>query len=78
MKPHLVQIRGSERWAYQQQTTINSKIGNSLNPNIAIIPKTTHSLERTYYNGDRLNPLYIRRHLSRLRDAWLAFGDNTD
>ena len=75
MKPEIVQIKGIDRWTYEQQTTI-AKSGekNPINPGLAIVPNTAHNLERSFYNHDRLGEVHIRKHLTRLRQAYQKWG----
>lgn len=74
MKPDVVQIRGIDRWTYEQQTTLAEEgEANPINPGLAIVPNTAHSLERSFYNHDRMNELYIRNNLQRLREAYLRW-----
>ncbi len=74
MKPHPVQIKGSSEWSYAQETKIVAP-GNSndVNTSIGLDPQMGYNLERIYYNRDRLSEEYIRRHLPRLRDAYLTY-----
>lgn len=76
MKPGHVQLKGIDRWTYEQQTTI-AKSGerNPLNPGLAVVPNTAHSLERSFYNHDRLSEIYIRKHLARMRRAFEKWGE---
>jgi hypothetical protein len=83
MKPFAkLQLRGSEEWAYAQETTLKNNNVNSrrgeLNylPNYALAtsPKPSVFLTRSYYNRDRLSESYIKSHLERLRDAWKRYG----
>lgn len=41
---------------------------------LAVVPQNSTSLERSYYNRDRLHGAYIISHLGRMRDAWQRFG----
>jgi len=76
MKPRFIQVRGTDRWTYEQQTTIAEEgDANPINTNIAIVPNTSHSLERSYYDHDRLHESYIRHHLWRLREAYLKWSE---
>ena len=44
---------------------MNTSIGND--------PQPAYNLERVFYNGDRLSEDYIRKHLLRLRDAYMTY-----
>jgi hypothetical protein len=74
-----MQLRGTDEWAYAQETTIAS--GNSDNANylppapLAVPPTFTGSLYDQYLNRDRLNESYIKAHLERLRDAWIRYRE---
>ena len=69
MYPRRLQVRGLQRWSHGVQTTIRDA-GNTINTRIAVVPETIHTLERIYFNDDRLNELYIVQNLPRLRDAY--------
>lgn len=75
MKPGLVQVKGNERWYMGLETTI-AKQGqaNYLNPDLAIAPSFTRSINRNYINYGRLSPSYIRNHILRLREAYARWG----
>jgi hypothetical protein len=75
LKPSLLQVRGADRWSYGLSTTLGREGGNPLAFGVAEIPQTAHNLERTYYNTDRLSEGYIREHVSRLREAYLLWGN---
>ena len=44
-----------------------------MNTSISLDPQMGYNLERVYFNRDRLTEEYIRRHLSRLRDAYITY-----
>jgi hypothetical protein len=70
MKPYIVQVRGNDGWSYAQETEITSKgKPNLVGRAVGINPQPPFSLERIFYNRDRLTEAYIRKHLLRLRDA---------
>lgn len=74
MKPSLLQVKGSDEWSYAQETKIvSSGSSNSVDTSIGLNPQPPYNLERVFYNRDRLNELYIRRHLLRLRDAYITY-----
>jgi hypothetical protein len=74
MKPLLVQVKGSEEWAYAQETKIvASGNANYVNTSIGVTPRIAYNHERVFYNRDRLSEDYIRKHLLRLRDAYLTY-----
>ncbi len=76
MKPVHFQVRGSDRWSYEHQTTIADEgERNPINTDIAVIPRTTHELETVYSNDDRLGARYIRKHVERMREAYRRWGD---
>jgi len=71
-----IQVRGSDEWSYAQETTLaigDQKTNDVLTQALAINPQPTPALYRSYYNRDRLNAGYIKRHLDRLREAWLRY-----
>ncbi len=75
MKPRIAQVTGASRWAYEHQITVaDSGEKNPINTNIAVVPNTGYGLDRIYFNGDRLNEAYIRRHTERLRQSYLKWG----
>ena len=56
---------------YGMETVVRNPDGrNPLLPNEATIPDTTVTLERTFYNNDRLNEDYLKTNLTRLREAY--------
>lgn len=74
MKPHVVQVKGSNEWSYAQETKIVAPgNANDVNTSIGLDPQMAYNLERVYYNRDRLTEEYVRRHLPRLRDAYLTY-----
>jgi hypothetical protein len=71
-----LQVRGTDEWAYAQETTlaIGGQKTNDVNrPSLAINPQPTPALYRSYYNRDRLSAAYVEQHLDRLREAWLQY-----
>jgi hypothetical protein len=73
-----MQVRGTDEWAYSQETVIamgTQKHNNLLTFPLAATPLPTASLYDQYLNRDRLNESYVMSHLSRLREAWLAFHE---
>ncbi|SNB45134.1 YjbH domain-containing protein [Geobacter sp. DSM 9736] len=76
MKPRLVQVRGTENFSYEQETEIAGEGSlNFLGTPIGIRPETAFNLERVFYNKDRLSESYIRKHLLRLREAYVTFTE---
>ena len=74
MAPGWLQLRGTEAFNYGMSSVIRSPSGaNYLTPNAALIPDTTYNLQRSFFNGDRLNGLYLKGHLARLREAYQLF-----
>jgi Exopolysaccharide biosynthesis protein YbjH len=74
MKPYPLQVRGTEEWSYSQETRIaTGNSFNSLYDPLAINPQPSFSLDRVFYNRDRLNEPYIRKNLLRLRDAYIEY-----
>lgn len=74
MKPRIVQLKGSDEWNYAQETKIVSPgEANYLDTSIGVNPQPRYNLERIFYNRDRLTEDYIRKHLLRLRDAYLTY-----
>ncbi|GFO56429.1 hypothetical protein GMSM_34360 [Geomonas sp. Red276] len=74
MKPGLVQLRGTDDWTYSQETSIAKK--NSLNwlgTPIGARLEPPFSTENLFFNRDRLSEPYIRKHLLRLRDAYVRY-----
>jgi hypothetical protein len=72
-----VVVGGSDEWGYIQETTLaigGQKSNDVLSVPLATQPLTSPALGRSYYNRDRLQADYLRRHLDRLREAWLRFG----
>jgi hypothetical protein len=75
MKPYPLQLKGSDEWSYFQETRL-VKAGekNFVATSIGIEPRLAYNLERVFFNRDRLSEPYIRKHLLRLRDAYLTYG----
>lgn len=70
-------VRGTDEWAYAQETTLaigGQKSNNVLTTPLAINPQPPTALYRAYYNRGRLSSAYIKSHLERLREAWLKYG----
>jgi hypothetical protein len=71
MKPYPLQVRGSDDWSIGQETAIAKRnfittpIGSRLEP--------PFNVDTTFNNRDRLSEPYIRKHLLRLRDAYLRY-----
>lgn len=71
-----VTVGGTDEWQYAEESTITtaSRPGNYIVPYaVAAVPQNATSLERSYYNRDRLTQAYTISHLERLRDAWNRF-----
>lgn len=74
MKPYPVQVRGNDEWSYAQEVKIVAPgSANSLDTSIGVNPQPAYNLEHIFYNRDRLSERYIRKHLLRLRDAYLMY-----
>ncbi|CAK0774768.1 Exopolysaccharide biosynthesis protein YbjH [Gammaproteobacteria bacterium] len=75
MKPGLVQVRGSEEWSYYQETKIVSRGGggNFVSTSIGNDLSVPNNLDRVFFNRNRLSEPYIRKHLLRLRDAYMTY-----
>jgi hypothetical protein len=74
MKPYPLQLRGTDEWSYAQETRIVTPGGrNFVDTSIGVNPQPPFSLERVFYNRDRLSEPYIRKHLLRLRDAYITY-----
>lgn len=74
MKPRIIQVKGSNDWAYAQETRIvGAGEANYLNTSIGVNPQPMFNLETVFYNRDRLTEDYIRKHLLRVRDAYLTY-----
>lgn len=74
MRPYRVQVRGAPRWHHELATTVG-QAENAFYPQLGIAPETDYTLDSVYYNAGRLGTVYLRRHLERLRDAWLRYGE---
>jgi hypothetical protein len=76
-----LQLRGTEEWAYSQETTLKNTNKNdgrgALNyladVPLAVQPNFTGSLYSQYEDRGRLNRAYLLSHLDRIRDAWNTF-----
>lgn len=68
---------GTDEWSYAQESQIvASGKANYTNPySVGITPQNSTTLERSYYNRDRLHAAYIISHLERIQDAWRTFGN---
>ena len=74
MNPSPVQLKGSDEWNYAQETEIASKGLNQVGRDIAINPQPAFNLATVFYNRDRLTESYLKKHLLRLRDAYIRYG----
>lgn len=68
-----IQFTGTPSWRYEINTILGEQ-GNRLVFNPNVIPTKFFNLRNGYFNGDRLNPAYIRANQERLREAWQTFG----
>lgn len=74
MKPYLVQVKGNDEWSYAQEVKIVAPGStNNVATSIGVNPQPSYNLEHIFYNRDRLSEMYIRKHLLRLRDAYLTY-----
>lgn len=74
MKPLPLQVRGSDAWGYAQETVIVSPgESNVIGESIGVNTTPDFNLEHIFYNRDRLNAAYVKRHLLRLRDAYAVY-----
>jgi hypothetical protein len=74
MKPGLVQLKGTDEWSYSQETRIvNGGVTNNVPTSAGVDPTPPYNLERVFFNRDRLSEPYVRKHLLRLRDAYLVY-----
>jgi hypothetical protein len=74
MRPGVVQLKGSEEWSYSQETRIVKEGGsNVVSISTGVDPTPAYNLERVFFNRDRLSEPYLRKHLLRLRDAYLTY-----
>jgi hypothetical protein len=79
MKPGPVQLKGSNEWSYSEETKIVTHgSANSVATSIGVDPIPAYNLERVFYNRDRLSEPYIRKHLLRLRDAYITYRQKPD
>jgi hypothetical protein len=74
MKPYPLQLKGNDDWSYNQETKIVAPgSANNVATSIGVNPQLPYNLDRIFYNRDRLSEMYIRKHLLRLRDAYLTY-----
>jgi hypothetical protein len=68
---------GTDEWSYTQEAQIIGPGGNNdTYPYLTgVTPQNSTTLERSYYNRDRLHAAYIISHLERMQDAWRTFGN---
>jgi hypothetical protein len=77
MKPYPLQLKGYDEWSYAQEVKIVSPGSvNSVNTSVGVNPQPAYNLEHIFYNRDRLTEMYIRKHLLRLRDAYITYRNN--
>jgi hypothetical protein len=73
--PRGLQIKGSRRWSYSLQTTLNRSDGtNALRPLLLYEPVTDFDLRRDFFDSNRLSPDWLRTQLPRMREAYLLWG----
>lgn len=68
------QIKGKHDFKYQLRSVVfadNNR--NYLTPSGAVYPTSEHELEEQYLNRNRLSESYIRKHILRLRDAYIKY-----
>lgn len=74
--PGLIQVRASERWSVGVSTVVADL--NRIRNDLAVLPRLTHNLHRSYLNHDRWSVAYLREHSLRLRDAYWRYGVDTE
>lgn len=76
MKPYRVQIRGDSSWSMDYNIAlVGEGERGAFKGRLIRRPSLRLNLEKTYYNNDRLNPIYVKKHLLRLRDAYMKWGE---
>ena len=74
LPPAAVQVRGWAHWPLSLYTVIKDPSqANPLEPGLAQLPDTPHSLRGATYDDSRLNASYVKEHLARLREAYLRW-----
>lgn len=72
-----MQLKGKKDFYYSIRTTVSTGLGvNPLNGVNALIPVPNFEIKSTYLNRDRLGSLYIKKHLDRLREAYIKYDNN--
>lgn len=74
LPPWRIRPRLPDVFSYAQTTTIFTE-RNVVRSDIGRSVPTGHSIERMYWNQDRLYPAYIRRHLDTLAHAMRKWVD---
>ncbi|MCH9740007.1 MAG: YjbH domain-containing protein [Epsilonproteobacteria bacterium] len=70
------QVKGKTDFNYGFRTTVRRADGsNKLNPAGGVAPKSDFEVTSYYLNRDRLNPLYIKGNLKRLRESYLLYRE---
>lgn len=71
-----IQITGNNEWSYSQQSLIVTP-GQSNFVSVAsgVRPQISYNLMHNFANRDRLSEGYLKNNLTRLRDAWLKYGE---
>jgi hypothetical protein len=78
MKPYPLQLKGYDEWNYAQEVNIVSPgSANAVVTSVGVNPQPAYNLEHIFYNRDRLSEMYIRKHLLRIRDAYIRYRNDT-
>ncbi|UXI03522.1 YjbH domain-containing protein [Photobacterium sp. TY1-4] len=73
MKPKYVQVTGIDEWRWGYYTKISGN-DNRITPGAIWEPELQHSVERRYFNRDRLSPVYIRSQQQRMKQAYTLYA----
>lgn len=68
LSPWRIRPRLPDVYSYEHRTTVLGD-RNEIRSDIGRVPSTDHEIERIYWDRDRLNEVYIRRHVESLRRA---------
>lgn len=72
MRARGVQVTGINQWRWGYRTQLNDT-HNMINSGLGGTSTLQHSIDRVYYNRDRLSPAYIRSNQDRLKTAYQRY-----
>ncbi len=74
MEDFYFQVKGKADYQYNLRTTVNDEDGrNTLAPGGLLTVSREFDIESNFLNRNRLNSDYVKKHVLRLRDAYVKY-----